>query len=98
MTRPVLITGALGYVGSRLSQFLADDGAMELRLGTRKAAVGRPAWLSSGTVVALDLESDVQLAAACARIDTVIHLAAVNEVDSATDPEQALAVNGLGSL
>ncbi|HWR73336.1 MAG TPA: SDR family oxidoreductase, partial [Nitrospirota bacterium] len=35
---------------------------------------------------------------ACREVETVIHLAAMNEIDSAANPEQALLINGLGTL
>lgn len=98
MTRGVLITGGLGYVGGRLAQFLARDVTIDLRLGTRAAGGARPAWLDRGRLVEMDLIADASLATACAGVDTVVHLAGANEIDSANDPEAALVVNGLGSL
>jgi len=94
----VLITGGLGYIGGRLAQFLSRDPQIDLRVGTRAEGKQRPTWLDPGALVDLDLTSDRQLAGACAGVDTVVHLAAANEIESAADPERALVINGLGSL
>lgn len=94
----ILITGGLGYLGGRITQHLAALFGVEIRVGTSRAAVPAPAWLSNATLVSLDLLDDGQVAAACSGVDTIVHLAALDEIVSAIDPEKALVVNGLGSL
>lgn len=96
--RRVLITGGLGYVGGRLAQFLAQDPAIHLLLGTRSVNRPAPSWITQGQLVHVDLTDERSLVRACSGVDTVIHLAAANEIDSAKDRALALQVNGLGSL
>lgn len=98
MRRVVLISGSLGYLGGRIAQVLARDPKLELRLGTRRPTLSRPDWLDTGEPIRMELMEAESLAAACAGVDCVVHLAAMNEIDSALDPERALLVNGLGTL
>jgi UDP-glucose 4-epimerase len=97
MSDRVLITGGLGYVGGRVARHLARAGRCELHLASRRP-VDAPAWLERGRIVALDVTDELSLAAACEGVNQIVHFAAINEIDSAADPEQALVVNGLGTL
>ena len=96
MTNRVLITGGLGYVGGRISRHLASNPNLTLRLTSRRQAVPGPAWLEKGEVVTWNIEADI--GEICSDVDTVIHLAALNEIDCARDPLAALEVNGMGTL
>lgn len=98
MTERVLITGGLGYVGGRIAKFLAEREDLSLVLGTRQIKRNRPDWLRTGKVEQVDLMVDSSLDLACKGVKYILHLAALNEIDSAADPEQALLVNGLGTL
>jgi UDP-glucose 4-epimerase len=97
VTRVVAITGALGYVGGRVSKHLAENTADYLRLGCRQIA-GHPEWLVNGEIVPYDLQDAASLDRFCRGADTVIHLAAANENVCAADPELALRVNVSGAL
>lgn len=97
MTMRVLITGGFGYIGGRVAQKLADAG-FSVFLGTRRTGLIAPPWLPQAQVSHLDWNSATALAEACARMDCVIHLAAMNEVESARSPVEALRMNGLVSL
>ena len=100
MSTSVLITGATGYLGGRLCQFLAAAGGFRIRMATRRAADDLPHWTDGFEHVRLGLESDASLDLACADIDVVIHLAAVNAQEAAADPARATEVNvgGTGRL
>ena len=98
MSRKMLITGGFGYLGGRIAQALAVNPGLSIRLGTRQPRPLPPEWLRNCEPVPLDLMSEEDIAAACAGVSCVVHLAALNEIDSAADPEQALLVNGLGTL
>jgi uronate dehydrogenase len=67
MTMHVLITGATGYVGQRLSRGLEAD--HDLRLGDLSVPEGNARW------VRLDVTRPADVEAAMTGIDVVIHLA-----------------------
>ncbi|MCX5778223.1 MAG: SDR family oxidoreductase [Elusimicrobia bacterium] len=94
----ILITGALGYLGGRISRHLSTRGDIFLRLGTNRRDVQQPQWLAQGEMAQLDVLSDDNLEASCAGINCIIHLAALNEIDSVVDPARALTVNAGGTL
>lgn len=96
MIRRVLITGGMGYVGGRVAQSVEGAG-YSVRIASRYPG-GAPDWLPSAELVGVDWSSPETLRLACAGVDTVVHLAAMNEIDSVRDPEGALLANGLNSL
>lgn len=94
--RRVLLTGAGGYVGGRLAQALQTDPQSTLRLLTRGA--GLPG-VETVTLAELGARTDSSaLARAVEGIDTVLHLAALNEVECVADPARAIDVNITGTL
>jgi UDP-glucose 4-epimerase len=98
MTRRVLITGGLGYIGGRVAKHLARNSVgNELSVATRRIATPTPEWLVHGEIVHLDVLGE-NIPAVCRGIDSIVHLAAVNEIDSAESPSHALRVNAEGTL
>lgn len=94
----VLITGGLGYVGGRIATHLAaTEAGIPLRLMTRSALGGQPRWAQGMEVVTADVFDGSGLDAALEGVETVVHLAAVNEIESQQDPDLALEVNGRGT-
>lgn len=94
----ILITGGFGYIGGRLAQHLGNRyGDVNIRLLVRSGSFV-PDWAGAKTMVTGDLLDIYSLGAACEDVDTIIHLAALNEIDSAKDPLAALRVNGEGTL
>lgn len=89
----VLVTGAGGYLGGRLVAHLDRDPAFAVRRGSRVAAEGASHAVSMG-----QLDDPSALRAACRGVATVVHLAALNEIDSARDPERAVDVNVNGTV
>lgn len=79
-TKPVLITGANGFVGSRLCECLIEDGWQVRR-------VLRRAGTTDGVVVG-ELGPETDLSEALAGVETVVHLAARVHVmrNAASDP------------
>lgn len=98
MNNKILITGALGYLGGRVSKHLSENPQNYIVLGTRNKYIKVPSWLVNGEVVELNVLDDKLLKSACKGVDILVHFAAVNEVDSLQDPENALRVNSLGTL
>jgi len=98
MTRTVLLTGGLGYVGGRVAEWLARDPALEIYVTTRNPALtDLPPWCPRDHCIRLDLTNDEDINNACIGMDTVVHFAALNEIDSQKDPVRALLINGLGT-
>lgn len=94
----ILITGGLGYVGGRIATHLASCAPnLSLRLMTRRTEERIPEWAQGLEVVRGEVLQTPSLDAALDGVDTVIHLAAVNEIESQRDPDLALQVNGVGT-
>lgn len=98
VTRKVLITGASGYLGGRIALSLIGDKNVELRLASRRAGNIKYPTSEKINTISLNVSSEKELTAACDGMDAVIHLAALNEIDSLADPEKAMLVNGIGTL
>lgn len=83
----VAVTGAGGYIGSRLVGVLAQTGDDTVRSIVRSPAP----WLA-GEQAAVDLLGPAEvLAGAFSDVTTVVHLAGANEATAAADPDRALA-------
>jgi UDP-glucose 4-epimerase len=84
--RVIAVTGANGYVGSRLVAELAAEGT-----AARALARTRRDWVATDDVRLVDLAAHVApIADALAGATTVVHLAGHNEVVAAEDPDRAL--------
>lgn len=92
----ILVTGGLGYLGGRIADHLTACGHEVT--ATSRRAVQAPTWLPQMRVLTLDWEDPQALGVACAGMDCIVHLAAMNEVYSTRDPVSALRANGLCSL
>lgn len=94
----ILITGGLGYLGSRIAEYLYNKPGNDLNVTTRKQYDRRPEWMENGRIITLEMTSENDLDAACEGVQCIIHLAALNEIESAENPEWAMMVNGIGTL
>src|SRR6478735_2658818 len=89
----ILVTGATGKVGSRLSRRLAENGN-QVRALVRDATRGAPLRADRIELVEGDLLQAASLDAAVRGVDAVVHCAAFFRGATA---EQAHAVNDLGT-
>ena len=80
--RPVLVTGATGFIGRRLLMTLRERGA-RVRALVRPNRAMPPDWNDVEIAIG-DLADAASLARACVGIDTVIHAAGLAHVDAAT--------------
>lgn len=95
----ILITGGLGYLGGRLAQHLREAFPQrEIRLLTRKAPAARPSWADAFEVAQADLLRPEQIPPALESVETIIHLAALNEVRSLQSPMEALQTTVGGTI
>jgi UDP-glucose 4-epimerase len=92
----VLLTGGVGYLGGRFARFLAERTGHEVLLGTRSPERA-PGWAVSYPLVRTDWTQEGQLTRACAGVEAVVHLAAMNAARSAEDPVAALELNAVGT-
>jgi len=92
----VLITGGLGYLGGRIAVALTEMNCT-VRLGSRKPQ-SPPDWLPQAEITVMNMLESASLSAAMQDVQAVVHLAAVNEIESITNPEKALLVNTLGTM
>lgn len=96
MKRRILITGGFGYIGGRVAQTLARLPDTHVVLGSRLPH-SRPTWLPAAETVTTPWRDLGQLRKACSGIDTILHLAAMNENDAALDPVGALEMNAVAT-
>tara|TARA_B110000008_G_C16908326_1_gene539599 strand:- start:238 stop:1185 length:948 start_codon:yes stop_codon:yes gene_type:complete len=88
----ILITGGLGYLGSRLAQYLVVHTHHTILLGTRKN-IKSIDWLPQVKVVTTIWNSSAELENICKNVDIVIHLAGMNASDCSKNPNLAMEVN-----
>lgn len=94
----ILITGGTGYIGGRLADYLKKESAnSKIFLTTIDKKL--PFWTKDFTVLPMNLldVASIDNALKDKQIDIIIHLAALNEIDSMKDPLAALEVNTKGT-
>jgi UDP-glucose 4-epimerase len=96
----ILITGGLGYVGGRIAQQLVTDPDNILYLVTRKEQPDMPASLTDTkrvhTLHTKDVFREEEIFSES--FDSIIHLAALNEIDCVKSPADAVDFNVTRSL
>lgn len=97
MSKRILITGGFGYLGGRIAVALTHEPGVTVRLGSRKTK-STPDWLPEAEAVTMDLLAPFSLSPVMRDIDTVVHLAAMDENECMADPRKAALVNTLGTL
>ncbi|GGL59554.1 NAD-dependent epimerase/dehydratase family protein [Halocalculus aciditolerans] len=95
-TYSVGVTGAAGYIGSRVTRNLLADGHDVVPVDD--FSVGTVETVEGTTIETLDVRNTDALAEAFAGVDAVMHLAAVSGVqDCDDDPDEAFDVNVRGT-
>ena len=97
MTKRVLITGGFGYLGGRIALELREEPDVVVRLGSRKPQ-SAPDWLPEAETAAMDVLQPETVARVVSGVQAVVHLAAMNENECASDPAKAFSVNTIGTL
>ena len=94
----ILITGGLGYIGGRLTDYLLKKNIHNLTL-TVYPEIGKiPDTFKDINIQCVDVLNRDKLTEVCKDIDYIIHLAATNEIVSAKKPHEALKVTVEGTL
>jgi UDP-glucose 4-epimerase len=94
----VLITGGTGYLGGRIASFLSKNPELNLIITTRKNIKNISIHKRNVKIINLDLMSENDLKLACNGVEHIIHLAALDEIESQKNPERAFNINSLGTL
>jgi UDP-glucose 4-epimerase len=91
----ILITGALGYVGGRLVKYLSSNENCQIFASSRieNEKLADIVFPKNVEIINFNRGSENQQTDLLKRIDVVIHLAALNEVDCVRFPEEAIKVN-----
>jgi CDP-paratose 2-epimerase len=105
-TRPVLVTGGAGFIGSNLANKLAEDGHEVLIYDalSRPGVEGNLAWLKERhpgliTSVVADIRDEDELARAAREAKAVFHMAAqVAVTTSLVDPREDFEINLKGTI
>ena len=97
MKNRVLVTGGFGFLGGRISQELAKLPNSEIVLTSRKSRQS-PSWLSNCKTIQLDVRDDLSVSNAVKGVDTIVHLASLNDLDSKVDLQKTFDVTTLGTM
>ena len=94
----ILLTGATGYIGSYMLNYLSKNTPIRIIPLCRKLPSYLSSWRNKFEVIECDVTKLDELKKEVPKdVDVIIHLAALNDVKSSKNPEQALIVNGLGT-
>ena len=94
----ILITGGMGYLGGRIADFLKrNHHETTIVLGTHRKSQEIPNWAKSFQTTHMDVCDASSIEEAVEGLDTIIHLAALNEHDSFRDIESAWKINASGT-
>ena len=91
----IFITGASGYLGGRLAEYLLKKNKYEILLGSRSNRCLD--LLNESGDLWIDWNSKKEITKACSEVDAVIHLAGMNSQDCASNPSSAIEVNAVAT-
>lgn len=96
----ILITGGLGYLGGRIANYLASrHPPSKIFLTTSNKERSLPSWTKDFSVVEMDVgnPASINKCMQYVQFDSIIHLAALNEIDSLSNPLRAYHINTIGT-
>jgi UDP-glucose 4-epimerase len=94
----ILITGGLGYIGGRLTDYLLKKNIYDLTLTTYQKIGEIPEVFKNLNIQVVNVLDKDKLVQICKDMDCIIHLATTNEIASAKNPHEALKVTVDGTL
>ena len=97
MKHRVLVTGGFGFLGGRISQELAKLPNSEIVLTSRKSRQS-PSWLPNCKTIQLDVCDDLSILNEVKGVDTIVHLASLNDQDSKVNLQKTFDVTTLGTM
>ena len=89
----ILITGGLGYLGSRLAEYLSNRGD-RIRISTRRDADRIPDWANDWDVRPMNAWNVPDLKNLLDGVEAVVHLAKPDAQRAAANPSEALNAGG----
>ena len=93
----ILITGGTGFLGGKIAKFLKMNG-YDVRIGTRKYNKKNNNQFKNFEIVEMDFLNKQSLLKACEGVSCIFHLADSNAQSSEKNPEEAIKINGIGTL
>jgi UDP-glucose 4-epimerase len=94
----VLVTGAQGFLGRAVSGILQHSGSRVIALDSTSQDRGSPREIATYVVCDITNKSDLEAVFHNARIDGIVHLAAILPTAAQRDPIRATHVNVVGSV
>ena len=90
----ILITGAFGYLGGRVSSFFSSIPDHEIILASSRNV--KTSYLPKHIkFIQINWEDEQSVLNACSNIDIIIHTAGMNAQECIANPVEALIVNGV---
>ncbi|MBF0487090.1 MAG: SDR family oxidoreductase [Nitrospirae bacterium] len=94
----ILITGGRGFIGGRTALYLKEKYPnSDITITTTKNE-DLPAWCSAFNTLNMSLSDEQSIKHAVEGADAIVHLAALNEIDSMREPVSAIRINAEGTF
>ena len=90
----ILITGAFGYLGGRISSSFSSISEYDITLASSRV-VKIPYSSKNIKVIQINWKDEESINNACNNIDVIIHTVGMNAQDCILNPKEALKVNGI---